>query len=196
MKNIIIVIGLSLFCFVCKVEAQTVTSITPLNAYIFLTSEKASERNEALTYINRNTKNIEPHTLLMMASSVYASGNKNSSVYWFYLGNIRTQYFVSLFKETSASVLYFALSQGIGEQIIPYTVKHPVTRKKIKEALEWDKNNPLDPTPFMENPGDTTKYIPKAQWQEHYDLVRKSYLNYLKIYSTKKYKKKLKNSND
>ncbi len=152
------------------------TTINKYTVYFFLTSQDSIKEKMALKYVADSTCSIEPHTLMMAGMILYTKGYKDSSMYWMYLGDIRAKFLSSLFKQRSEAALYASL-HGIVIQLTQDYAKNNITTlyRKINQAIDYDSLNPLKPLAFLENPNDSTKYIPVEQWKQHYDIVRQAY---------------------
>jgi hypothetical protein len=113
---------------------------------------------------------------MMAGMMLYKTVYKDSSMYWTYLGDIRAKYLSSLYTERSDAALYSSF-HAIAIQLTQDYAKNNVQTlyKKINQALEYDRLNPLNPLDFLERSTDTSKYIPKEEWKQHYDKVRQAY---------------------
>jgi hypothetical protein len=176
LKKSLIILGLFVLGFVKNSIAQIdTTTINKFTVYWFLVSEDSTKKEMALKYIAGSTSSIEPHTLMMAGTTLYAKGYKDSSMYWLYLGDIRARFLSSLYKQRSDAALYSSF-HAIAIQITQDYAKNNVQTlyKKINQALEFDSLNPLKPLEF-ENPNEKSQYIPIEEWQQHYDIVRQAY---------------------
>lgn len=130
----------------------------------------------ALKYIADSTSTIGPHTLMMAGMLLYTKGDKDSSMYWIYLGDIRARFLSSLYQQLSDAALYSSF-HSLAIQLTQEFAKNNIQTlyKKINQALQFDSLNPLKPLEFLETPNDTTQYIPAEEWKQHYDIVRQTY---------------------
>ncbi len=159
----------------CGAQFDT-TTINNYSVYFFLTSEDSVKRDMAFKYIADSISCIEPHTLMMAGMMLYQTSYKDSSMYWIYLGDIRARYLSSLYTERSDAALYSSFHSIAIQLTQVYAKKNVQTLyKKINQALDYDSLNPLKPLDFLERPTDTSKYIPKKEWKQHYDRVRQAY---------------------
>ena len=107
---------------------------------------------------------------------LYSKGSKDSAIYWMYLGDIRLAFLLSLIKDPSERALYPSMHSMVLQMTKDYAKnnRQPLY-KKVDQALYYDSLNPLKPTEFLENPGDTSEYISKEKWQQQYDDIRQAY---------------------
>ena len=178
-KNFFTVFLLITFFFGRNCIAQfDTTTLNSQTVYFFLISRDSTKNEKALKCISDSTSAIDPYSLIVAAARLYRKGYKDSAMYWLWLGDIRARFLASLYKESSDAALYLSLHPMIVSLTKEYAKTDIKTLyKKINQALDLDSLNPLNPVRFLDNPNDTSQFIPVDEWQHHYDLVRQAYRN-------------------
>jgi len=177
LKKLIILSIFFTFSFVqnCCAQIDT-TTINKFTAYFFLSSQDTTKREMAYKYIADSIFTIEPDILMMAGMMLYSKGYKDSSMYWLFLGEIRARFLASLYNENSNTALYssfHAIAMGIVKEYAKNNVQ--VIYIKLNQALENDSLNPLNPLEFLDSLSDTSQYIPRQEWKQHYYNVRQTY---------------------
>lgn len=151
-------------------------SLNRRTVYRYLTSEDKGKNEKALAFIADNTLAIEPTTLMIAGMMLYQKGFQDSAMYWVYLGDMRSRYLASLFLQSSDAALYSSMHQIVIEMTEKYIVDNGKKFPGIlSQVLKADSLNPFDPVTEFESLKDSSRYIPRGEWQSNYDLIRQQY---------------------
>lgn len=179
MKGLLFLVLLSFFLSKNCVGQIDTNRLNRNTIYYFLISSDSSKKDSALKYIADNTAAIEPLILIMGGIDLYSKGYNDSSMYWLFLGDVRSLYVSSLYKELSMTALSSSFHKMVMELTEGFTLNNSETGyKKINQALAYDLLNPYNLLNSLENMIDTSKFIPREKWKQNYDNIRKNFYRF------------------
>ena len=97
-----------------------------------------------------------PATYYVLANKLFRTGKKDDALFWFYLGQLRYRFYLSVewdnLPKSGGFALFSSLSEVVGRPINQYSGENfPKTIKTIDKVLKWDSENENNFTPKKGN---------------------------------------------
>ena len=105
--------------------------------------------------LKQNASELHPSGIYMLSGKLLKNGNKDDSVFWFYVGQLRYRVYLAANPNLDPSgdpALFGSLNATLGQSINEYAGGNPDTWvKQIEKAKKWDADNPNKLTPKENN---------------------------------------------
>ena len=99
----------------------------------------------SVTDLKKNAQLLHPVGFYILAKKLFGEGEKDDSIFWFYVGSIRYRYYLSSIGEDPFHPeveLFGKVQFEIGSVILDYAGGDPEAwASQIAEAVQWDKEH-------------------------------------------------------
>src|SRR6516225_5758288 len=126
-----------------------------LSALLALSLLKASAvdlSNLSIDQLKNGIENQHPTAFYILAEKLFAAGQKDDAVFWFYAGQLRYRVYLLVNKDkldpSGDPALFASLSEEVGRPLNEYAFGDiPQLAKTIDTVLAWDKSHSNALTP-------------------------------------------------
>lgn len=164
-----------------------------VNAFESLSSADIKIQENAIATVKRNPQLYNPTVFYKLSEILFAKGEKDDAMFWFYAGQLRARYDANRCADETARTAVSVLNENYGPQINQYAFQDFDKFEKIMiKVIEFDKNTKhlydqrwinlhgmgaiMDE--MSENKGPKrTQSLPQEEWPAIAEKTRTEYFN-------------------